>query len=193
MSAGSEHDITRLLQAAGAGAQDAVNRVLPLVYEELRRLAEGCLGLERPDHSLGATALVHEAYLRLIRQNSVGFHNRSELLAATAIIMRRILVDHARAKRREKRGGDAVIVALDEALAVFEERSGDLTALDEALTDLGRLNERKARLVELHFFGGATLNEAAEGLGVSPRTAARDWEFARAWLRDRLEPKEEGS
>lgn len=186
MSAESQDEVTRLLAAVSSGDKGAVSRILPLVYDELRRLAAAFLQRERPDHTLQATALVHEAYMRLVRQDSVGFCDRHQLFAAAAVVMRRILVDHARTKRREKRGGDAVMVALDEAIAVFEQRSGDLKALDEALTDLAQLDERKARLVELHFFGGATIEEGAEILGVSPRTAARDWEFARVWLRDRL-------
>lgn len=192
MSATDKGDITRLLQGAGNGAQDAVNQLLPHIYEELRQLAGACLAGERPGGTLGATALVHEAYLRLVRQDSVGFAGRNQFFAAAATVMRRILVDHARAKRREKRGGDAVRVTLDEALAVFEGAVPDISDLDTALTGLAEIDPRKARLVELRFFAGVGMEEAARMLGVTQRTAERDWRFARAWLRDRLERKENG-
>jgi RNA polymerase sigma factor (TIGR02999 family) len=192
MSSIEHSDITRLLQAASGGAQDAVNQLLPLVYEQLRELAGSCMANERPGRTLQATALVHEAYLRLVHQETIGFRGRAAFFAASAIVMRRILVDHARARCREKRGGDAARVTLDEALAVFENAVPDVSDLDSALNDLAEIDERKARLVELRFFTGISMDEAAQVLGVTPRTAERDWRFARAWLRERLEPKEKG-
>jgi RNA polymerase sigma factor (TIGR02999 family) len=186
MSTSDRDEITRLLQAAGNGAQDAVNHLLPRVYEELRHLAGSCLAGERFGGTLQATALVHEAYLRLVGQETVGFAGRTQFFAAAATVMRRILVDHARAKRRQKRGGDAVRVTLDEALASYESAGADVSDLDAALTSLAEIDPRKARLVELRFFAGVSMEEAAEVLGVTQRTAERDWRFARAWLHDRL-------
>jgi RNA polymerase sigma factor (TIGR02999 family) len=189
MSPTDKDEITRLLQAAGDGAQDAVNQLLPRVYDELRQLAGACVAGETPGGTLGATALVHEAYLRLVHQDTVGFSGRAQFFSAAATIMRRILVDYARARRREKRGGDAVRVTLDEALAVFESAVPDVIDLDEALAGLAEIDPRKARLVELRFFAGVSMEEAAKMLDVAPRTAERDWRFARAWLRDRLDAK----
>lgn len=190
MSATDRDEVTRLLQAAGEDAVDAVNKLLPLVYDELRKLAAACFAREPSVATLQTTALVHEAYLRLVHQNRVGFEGRARFFAAAATVMRRILVDHARARRRKKRGGDAVRVTLDEALMVFEHRVPDVEALDEALTELAEIDPRKARVVELRFFAGASMEDAAGSLGVTTRTAERDWRFARAWLRDRLQSKE---
>ncbi len=189
MSATGKDEITRLVLAAGNGAPDAVNQLLPRLYDELRQLAGSCLAGERPGGTLPATALVHEAYLRLVQQDTVGFQGRAQFFAAAATVMRRILVDHARARRREKRGGDAVRVTLDEALAVFESAAADVTDLDAALTALAQIDPRKARLVELRFFAGVSMEEAAQMLEVTTRTAERDWRFARAWLRDWLASK----
>lgn len=186
MAGENQDEFTRLLQAAGEGAPDAVNNLLPVVYEELKQLAGACLVGERTSGTLGATALVHEAYLRLVRQETIGFKGRAQFFSAAATVMRRILVDHARARRREKRGGDAVRVTLDEALALLERAVPDLTELDEALTALAEIDPRKARLVELRFFAGVPMEDAAAMLGVTQRTAERDWRFARAWLRDWL-------
>ncbi len=189
MSATDKDEITRLLLAAGNGAADAVNQLLPRIYDELRKLAGACLAGEKPGGTLPATALVHEAYLRLVQQDTVGFQGRAQFFAAAATVMRRILVDHARARRREKRGGDAVRVTLDEALAVFEHAAADVTDLDAALTALAQIDPRKARLVELRFFAGLSMKEGAHVLGVTQRTAERDWRFARAWLRDWLDAR----
>jgi RNA polymerase sigma factor (TIGR02999 family) len=188
--AADKDEITRLLVAAGDGAVAAVNAILPHVYDELRQLAARCMAAERPGVTLQTTALVHEAYLRLVNQETAGFGARRQFLAAAATVMRRILVDHARSRRREKRGGRAGKVTLDEALAVFERDVPDIADLDEALTALAKIDSRKARLVELRFFAGVGLDEAAKLLGVTQRTAERDWRFARAWLRDRLETKD---
>ncbi len=176
-------DVTILLKKAGDGDTSAVNRLMPLVYDELRALAESCLQRERPDHTLQATALVNEAYLRLVKQEDVEWRNRSHFFAVAAQAIRRILVDHARTHGRAKRGGDRQRVRLDEDVAVRGERDLDLVALDEGMEKLARLNERQARIVELRFFGGLGLKEVAEFLGVSPRTVDGDWSMARAWLR----------
>ncbi len=179
-------EITRLLQAAGAGSRAAADRLLPLLYSELRRLAQGLLRHERGDHTLQATALVHEAYVRLVGQRSVGFHDRAEFFRAAATAMRRVLVDHARTRGRRKRGGDARRTSLDDLVAELEHRSADLVALDEALEELSEIDATKARLVELRFFAGLSVNETAEVLGLSVRTAERHWTLARAWLHDAL-------
>ncbi len=156
---------------------------MPLVYDELRALAQSYLNRERPDHTLQATALVHDAYVRLIRQEDVEWKNRAHFFAVAAQAIRRILVDHARGHQRQKRGGGRERVRLDEDVAVLDERDIDLIALDEALEKLAHLRERQARIVELRFFGGLELKEVAEFLGVSPRTVTGDWQMARAWLR----------
>jgi RNA polymerase sigma factor (TIGR02999 family) len=179
-------DITQMLKEVTSGDDSAVRRLMPLVYDELRALAESYLRQERSDHTLQATALVHEAYVRLIKQDDVEWQNRAHFFAVAAQAIRRILVDHARARHRAKRGGGLERVRLDEDVAVLEERDLDLVALDESLEKLAALHERQARIVELRFFGGLTLKEVAECLGVSPRTVDGDWSMARAWLRREL-------
>ncbi len=158
---------------------------MPLVYEELRALAESYLQRERPDHTLQATALVHEAYVRLVKQEDVEWQNRAHFFAVAAQAIRRILVDHARGHQSAKRGGDRQRVRLDQDLAL-PEPDLDLLAVDEALEELACLHERQARIVELHFFGGLSLKEVAEYLGLSSRTIDGDWHMARAWLRSKL-------
>lgn len=183
-------EVTRLLRAAGEDTRQALDQLIPIVYERLRCLASAVRKSERADNTLDATALVHEAYLRLVRQTKVGFHNRAEFFAVAAKIMRRILIDHARAQRSAKRGGKAQRGNLDEVVAVFERSVPDLERLGVALDELSQIGTscaRGARVVELRFFGGLSLEEAAGQLGVTARTAERDWRFARAWLRDRLE------
>jgi RNA polymerase sigma-70 factor, ECF subfamily len=180
-------DITRMLKEATAGEASAVNQLLPLVYDELRALAETYLKRERPDHTLQATALVHEAYVRLIKQEDVQWQNRAHFFAVAAQAIRRILVDHARGHEREKRGGGRERVCLNEDVATAPGRGLDLLALDEALEKLAQLDPRQARIVELRFFGGLSLKEVAEFLGVSPRTVDGDWAMARAWLRRELQ------
>jgi RNA polymerase sigma factor (TIGR02999 family) len=160
---------------------------LPLVYNELRALAESLLQQERPEHTLQATALVHEAYVRLIKQEEVQWQNRAHFFAIAAQAIRRILVDHARGHARQIRGGDRERVRLDEDVAVSPERDLDLVALDEALSTLAQLHPRQAQIVELRFFGGLTLRDVAEVLAVSPRTVDGDWSMARAWLRRALQ------
>jgi RNA polymerase sigma factor (TIGR02999 family) len=179
-------DITKILRAAGAGDGSAIDRLMPLVYDELRALAESYLQRERADHTLQATALVHEVYVRLVRQEEVEWQNRAHFFAVAAQAIRRILVDHARGHQRLKRGGDRQRVRLEEDAAFARERDLDLLALDEAMDRLAKLSERQARVVELRFFGGIGLKEIAEVLGVSPRTVDGDWSMARAWLRREL-------
>jgi RNA polymerase sigma-70 factor (ECF subfamily) len=178
-------DVTRILKKASRGDASAVNRLMPLVYDELRALAESYLQHERPDHTLQATALVHEAYMRLIKQEDVDWQNRAHFFAVAAQAIRRILVDHARGRQSAKRGGGRKRVCLDQNLAL-PECELDLLALDEALQELARLHERQARIVELRFFGGLSLKEVAGYLGLSARTVEGDWHMARAWLRSQL-------
>ncbi len=180
-------DITRILKQAGDGDESAVNRLMPLVYDELRALAEAYLQHERPDHTLQATALVNEAYVRLIKQEDVEWKNRAHFFAVAAQAIRRILVDHARGHQRAKRGGGQQRVRLEPDVAVLKQRDIDLLALDETLVRLAELHQRQAQVVELRFFGGLSLKDVATYLGVSPRTVDGDWSMARAWLRRELE------
>ena len=173
--------VTGLLMAWRGGNDAALEQLVPLVHEELHRIARGCMRGERAGHSLQATALVNEAYLRLIGAQQVDWQNRVHFLAVSARLMRRILVDFARSKKYQKRGGGAQAVTLDEALVVAEP-GRDLLALDEALDALGKLDERKARVVEMRFFGGLSVEETAAALGVSGDTVMRDWRLAKAWL-----------
>jgi RNA polymerase sigma factor (TIGR02999 family) len=175
-------DVTQLLDAIEGGDARAASELLPLVYDELRKLAARKLAGEKPGQTLQATALVHEAYLRLVGQDGRSWNGRGHFFAAAAEAMRRILVEKARSKRREKHGGGRVRVELDDAELVGRMPAEDLLALDEALIRLASEDPRKARLVELRFFAGLNLEEAAEVLGVSAVTAKRDWRYARAWL-----------
>jgi RNA polymerase sigma factor (TIGR02999 family) len=181
-------EVIRLLDAAAAGDPHAPGQLLPLVYDELRRLAAQRLARERPGHSLQPTALVHEAYLRLVGgDEAVDWSGRGHFYAAAAEAMRRILVESARRRRSLKRGGDAHRVDLDSDLLAAAEPREDLLALDEALDRLAATNKPAADLVQLRYFGGLTLPEAAEALGMAPRTAGRLWAYARAWLRREME------
>jgi RNA polymerase sigma factor (TIGR02999 family) len=179
----SSPDVTQILQEVSGGDKDAPARLMPLVYDELRRLADYYLRQERPDHTLQPTALVHEAYLKLVDQTRVDWQNRAHFFGVAAQLMRRILVDHARRHRASKRGGLQQKMALDEAVDYSQPRDVDLLALDEALNALAQLDERQSRIVELRFFGGLTIEETAEALGVSPATVKVDWSMAKAWLR----------
>ncbi|MFN8573038.1 MAG: sigma-70 family RNA polymerase sigma factor [Gemmatimonadaceae bacterium] len=182
---------TALLRAWGAGDRDALDQMLPLVYEELHRLARGYLGRERPDHTLQPTALVHEAYLRLINQREVDWRNRAQFLGLAASMMRRILVNHARDRSAAKRPDVRDRVSLSLVEAGSDAPDVDIIALEDALARLAELDARKARVVELRFFGGLTMNEVAEVLEVSLATVEREWSFARAWLYDAIEGKGE--
>lgn len=175
-------DITGILAAWNGGDMDALDRLVELVYPELRRLAHQHLRRRRADESLESAALANEAYLKLVRAGGIRCEGRVHFLALCSQIMRRILVDHARRQAFAKRGGDAVRVPLDDLLLLAHTRGVELLALDEALDGLARLDCRKSRLVELRYFGGLTIEEAAETLGVSVETVKRDWRMAKAWL-----------
>ena len=190
MTAPTTHEVTQLLLAWGGGDGDALDRLTPLVYEELHRLARRYMGREPSGHTLQATALVNEAYLRLIDHGRVRWENRAHFFGVAAQIMRHILVDFARSRRNLKRGGDLRRVSLDEALAVSGGRAADLVALDDALKALKAVDERKSRVVELRFFGGLSVEETAEVLKVSEETVMRDWRLARMWLLRELEGEE---
>ena len=164
----------------------ALDELMPVVYDELRRLAQRYLSRERPGHTLQTTALVHEAYLRLVDQKSVDWQNRAQFFGIAAQMMRRILINHARERNAQKRQGYATKVSLDEAISVFENREVDLVALDEALDKLAGLDPQQAQIVELRFFGGLTIDEAAEVIEISPATTKREWEAAKLWLRRQL-------
>jgi len=182
MATPSIHEITGLLLAWSDGDKEALEKLTPLVYQELYRLAHAYLRGERAGHTLQTTALVNEAYLRLIDASQMRWQNRAHFFAVSARMMRHILVDFARARRNRKRGGGALQVTLDEAMTVAAGRSAELVALDNALTALARLDERQSKVVELRFFGGLTEVEIAEVLKVSPRTVSSDWSLARSWL-----------
>jgi len=175
-------EVTHLLLDWGNGDAAALERLTPLVYEELRRLAHQHMNRERRDHTLQTSALVNEAYLRLVEQRDVRWQNRAHFFSIASRLMRRILVDHARAQRYAKRGGNAIQVSLDETALVSQERAGELVALDEALTSLAVIDQRKSQVVELRFFGGMSVEETAAALDVSPITVKRDWSTAKAWL-----------
>ena len=179
----STHEVTQLLIAWGNGDRTARDELMPLVYEELRRLAHRYMNRERSDHTLQTSALVNEAYLRLIDQKDVHWQNRAHFFGIAAQMMRRVLVDYARKRGYVKRGGDAQLVPLDEAMIVSAERSADVVALDDALKSLAEFDLRKSQIVELRFFGGLSIEETAEALSVSAGTVVRDWTFAKAWLR----------
>jgi len=175
-------DVTALLLAWGRGDETALEQLIPLVEHELRRIARRCMAGERAGHSLQATALVNEAYLRMIDVQRIRWQDRAHFLAMAARLMRRVLIDWARSKQYQKRGGGALKVTFDEGLQVADERTHDLIAVDEALEALAKFDERKSRVVELRFFGGLSVEETASVLGVSPETVMRDWKLAKAWL-----------
>ena len=177
-------EITRILQEWSNGKQEALDALLPLVYDELHQQASRYLRRERAGHTLQTTALIHETYLKLIDQREVNWQNRAHFFGVAAQAMRRILVDYAKARHRAKRGGIGENLPLEEAvtLAVSDERSVDLEALDEALTRLAELDERQARIVELRYFSGLSIEETAEVLHISPATVKTDWKSAKAWL-----------
>jgi RNA polymerase sigma factor (TIGR02999 family) len=183
MTALQKSNVTELLLSLTGGDQSALDKLLPLVYNELRGLAERYLRRERADHTLQATALVHEAYLRLVDQNNVQWQNRAHFFGVAAQMMRRILVDHARASQTQKRGAGALKVSLDELIELPAERAtSEMLALDEALTALESFDAQKSRVVELRFFGGLSIEETAEVMGVGTATVTRQWRMAKAWL-----------
>lgn len=183
MTSPSPDEVTQLLVDWSNGDKAALDKLMPLVYEELRRLAHHYMGRERPGHTLQTTAIVNEAYLQLIDQRSVHWQNRAHFFGIAAQLMRRVLAGYARSRHYAKRGGGARQVSLEEAMIVSEERVADMVALDDALNALAEIDERKSRIVEMRFFGGMSIEETAEVLGVSPGTVMRDWTMAKAWLR----------
>lgn len=182
MAGPPSREVTELLLAWTQGQQTALEKLVPLVHAELRRIARRYMYRERPGHTLQTTALVNEAYLRLVDARQVRWQNRAHFFAVSAQLMRRILVDFARSKHYLKRGGGAQKVTFDEALVRSPEQGQDLVALDDALTALAVIDERKSRVVELRFFGGLSVGETAEVLKISPDSVMRDWRLAKAWL-----------
>jgi RNA polymerase sigma factor (TIGR02999 family) len=186
MARSSPHDVTRMLAELTGGNTAVVNALMPLVYDELHRLAENQLRRERPDHTLGATALIHEAYLKLVDQSRVSWQNRAHFLGVAAQAMRRILINYAQQRKAQKRGGEFIATTFDDDLVPRPSRADELLDLDEALSRLQAMNARQASVVEYHFFGGLTHDEIAEALSVSVPTVGRDWRLARAWLSKEL-------
>jgi RNA polymerase sigma factor (TIGR02999 family) len=182
MSLPTQAQITDLLIAWGDGDQAALERLFPLVYDELRRVAAFYLRRERSDHTLQPTALVNEVYLRLFDQRRVGWQNRAQFFGVAAQLMRRILVSHARSRHAAKRGGSVQRITLQDELAVTDQRDVNLLALDDALSKLETIDPEKSKLVELRFFSGLTVPETAEVMSISPRTVDRQWQTAKAWL-----------
>lgn len=182
MSSVSSNQVKELLARWGQGQSSARDKLVPLVYDELRRVARHCLAGERPDHTLQSAALVHEAYLRLVGHDAVHWDDRTHFFAVAAQLMRRILVDHARKRRAAKRGGANITLSLDENLAPAKRRALDVAALDDALNELARMSSQQSRVVEMRFFSGLSIEETAQALGISAATVKREWTVARAWL-----------
>ena len=180
------HEVTKLLKDWGAGDKSALDNLMPLVHDELHRLARQHMRREQPGHLLQTSALVNEAYLRLVDASQVDWQNRAHFFGIAARLMRRILVDDARRRHRDKRGGCAIPVPLDEAADLPQEQAANLVSLDDALKALAAIDPRQSEIIELRFFGGMSIEETAEVLKVSPGTVARDWTFARAWLRKEM-------
>jgi RNA polymerase sigma factor (TIGR02999 family) len=178
----SPQDVSQLLRAWSNGDKTALDKLMPLVYEELRQMAKRYMDRQQAGHTLQTTALIHEAYLRLVDQSEVHWQNRAHFFGVAATAMRHILVDHARMRQAAKRGGAAQQVTLDEAAVVAAERAAELVALDDALQSLAAFDRRKSQVVEMRYFGGLTVEETAEVLQVSPETVARDWRLGRTWL-----------
>ena len=178
----SPQEVTQLLADWGKGDRSALDKLFPLVQSELRRIAQRQMSQERPGHTLQATALVNEAYLKLAGQHGFDWHNRAHFFAVCAQVMRHILIDHARAHARDKRGGGAIQVSLNEALMVAEDQAAHFIALDEALRVLESLDLQKGKIIELRYFGGLSIDEVGEVLNISPRTVRREWQRAKAWL-----------
>lgn len=188
MTTGHPSEITQLLIQLSQGRGDALDQLLPIVYNELRAVAHRQLGGERPGHTLSTTALVHETYLKLVNVRQVQWRDRAHFFAMAGRLMRRILIDYARARKRDKRGGDLAAVTLDEGMIVSPERLDELVAVDDALTRLEQQSERHARVIECRCFAGLSVEETAVALGVSEATVKRDWVLARAWLNREFGP-----
>jgi len=184
-------NVTQLLIGWGQGDKEALDRLVPIVYDELRRQAARYLRHERAGHTLQTTALIHEAYIRLIDQKNVHWQNRAHFFGIAAQLMRRILVDHARTRKRAKRGGSDIRVPLEDAVAIAKAPQLDVVALDEALNRLAEIDEQQGKIVELRFFSGLTVEETAEVLGISPATVKRDWSMAKAWLHREISSDEQ--
>lgn len=182
LDTGGSRQVTELLVRWRKGDRQALDALIPLVYEELRRIAQHFLQREKPGHTLQSTALVHEAYVRMVGQNLPEWQSRAHFFGIAAQLMRQILVDHARARQAAKRGGDVFKLSLDESTAMPEQRDLDLIALDDALKSLTELDPQQSRIVELRYFAGLTIEDTSEVLGISPATVKRDWATARAWL-----------
>ena len=178
----SPQEVTKLLADWGSGDRSALNKLLPLVHAELRRIARRQMSHERPGHTLQATALVNEAYLKLAGQQGFEWHNRAHFFAVAAQVMRHILIDHARAQARDKRGGGAQQISFNDASVLAEDQAEQFVALDDALKALAQIDPQKGRIVELRYFGGLSIEETADALNISPRTVRREWQRARAWL-----------
>jgi|SRR5215471_12446522 len=189
---GTSKDVTQLLEELRGGNEDAVAKLISLLYGELRRMAAAYLSRERRDHTLQPTAVVHEAYLRLVDQRNVQWQNRKHFFGVAAQVMRRVLVDHARSHQSLKRGGAHGKISLESAMVSATDRGAELIAVDEVLTRLAAFDPQQARIIELRFFGGLTVEETAQVLGISPATVKRDWNVAKAWLTREI-GKERGS
>ena len=185
----STHEVTELLTAWSGGDKAALDKLMPLIHQELRRLAHHYMSRERTGHTMQTTALVNEAYLRLVNREGVNWQNRAHFFAIASQLMRHILVDHARSHAYAKRGGGAQTISLDEAMVVSQERAADVVALDDVLKELAHIDPQQSRIVELRFFGGLTIEETAVVLGLSPATIKREWSTARAWLYHELAKK----
>lgn len=184
---GLPRDVPQTLVDWSRGNQDVLDQLIPVVYRELRRLADQYLRRHRPDNTLQATAVVHEAYLHFVNQTDVRWQSKAQFFGIAANLIRQIIIDHARGHQAAKRGGGELPLSLDEAVEWSEARSADLLVLDEAMTRLAAIDPQQARVVELRFFGGLTVEETAEFLGVSPRTVKREWRIAKAWLQCELD------
>jgi RNA polymerase sigma factor (TIGR02999 family) len=180
------HSVTKLLEQWNSGDREALDKLLPLIYEELRKMAKRYMRQQNPGHTLQTTALIHEAYLRMVQQKEKHFENRAHFFGVAATAMRHILVDYARTRQTAKRGGGARPVSLEEAALVTQERAAELVDFDEALKELETLSQRQSRVVELRYFGGLTVEETATVLAVSPETVMRDWTMAKTWLHHAL-------
>jgi RNA polymerase sigma factor (TIGR02999 family) len=185
------HSVTQLLEQWNSGDREALDKLMPLIYEELRKMAKRYMSQQNPGHTLQTTALIHEAYLRLVKPKAKHFQNRAHFFGVAAQAMRHILVDYARTRNTAKRGGGSRPISLEEAALVSAERAAEFVAFDDALKELEELSKRQSRVVELRYFGGLTVEETARVLEVSPETVMRDWTMAKTWLHRALRPESE--
>lgn len=192
MTTPPSNEVTQLLHDWSEGKQEALDRLMPLVHVELRRMAHRHMARQSPGHTLQTTALINEAYLRLVNHQGKQWQNRSHFFAVASQAMRHILVDYARSRQAARHGGGAQVFPLDEAVLIAEDRAAELVALDDALRELAEIDVRKCRIVELRYFGGLSVEETAEVLAISPTTVIRDWNMAKAWLRRALDRRDDG-